>query len=87
MIWLRRLMCRWIPGTAKFVALGEYARNTGCLQVCCRMAYATSFSIESSDDLRLSADLRGEGQQLAKGYRGRKEVSFQVRNLWRQQSG
>lgn len=25
--------CRWIPGTAKFVALGEYARNTGCLQV------------------------------------------------------
>lgn len=23
---------RWIPGTAKFVALGEYARNTGCLQ-------------------------------------------------------
>ena len=24
--------CRWIPGTAKFVALGEYARNTGCLQ-------------------------------------------------------
>lgn len=26
-------ICRWIPGTAKFVALGEYARNTGCLQV------------------------------------------------------
>ncbi|KAL3137434.1 Dynein axonemal assembly factor 10 [Trebouxia sp. C0010 RCD-2024] len=24
---------KWIPGTAKFVALGEYARNTGCLQV------------------------------------------------------
>ncbi|PNW72329.1 hypothetical protein CHLRE_16g672600v5 [Chlamydomonas reinhardtii] len=25
--------CRWIPGTAKFVTLGSYARNTGCLQV------------------------------------------------------
>lgn len=24
---------RWIPGSAKFVTLGSYARNTGCLQV------------------------------------------------------
>ena len=27
------MLRRWVPGTAKFVALGEYARNTGCLQV------------------------------------------------------
>lgn len=25
--------CRWIPGTAKFVAVGQHARGTGCLQV------------------------------------------------------
>ena len=25
--------CRWIPGTARFVALGQYARNTGCLML------------------------------------------------------
>lgn len=25
--------CRWIPSSARFVALGSYARNTGCLQV------------------------------------------------------
>eukprot|EP00877_Chromochloris_zofingiensis_P007606 jgi/Chrzof1/3099/Cz12g11200.t1 len=24
---------RWIPGTASFVAIGQYARSTGCLQV------------------------------------------------------
>lgn len=24
---------RWIPSSARFVALGSYARNTGCLQV------------------------------------------------------
>ncbi|KAI8473700.1 MAG: WD40-repeat-containing domain protein [Monoraphidium minutum] len=24
---------RWIPGTARFVAVGTYARNTGCIQV------------------------------------------------------
>ncbi|KAL6763097.1 WD40-repeat-containing domain protein [Haematococcus lacustris] len=24
---------RWIPGSAKFIALGQYARSTGCLQV------------------------------------------------------
>lgn len=24
---------RWVPGTARFVAVGTYARDTGCLQV------------------------------------------------------
>ncbi len=30
----RGVINRWIPGSAKFVALGSYARNTGSLQVC-----------------------------------------------------
>lgn len=25
--------CRWVPSSARFVALGSYARNTGCFQV------------------------------------------------------
>lgn len=27
------LLCRWVPSSARFVALGSYARNTGCMQV------------------------------------------------------
>ena len=39
--------CRWIPGTAKFVALGEYARNTGCLQA--RHAVASAVMTEMEE--------------------------------------
>jgi hypothetical protein len=28
-----RVACRWVPSSARFVALGSYPRNTGSLQV------------------------------------------------------
>ena len=30
--------CRWIPDSARLVALGSYARGTGCLQVTRKLA-------------------------------------------------
>ncbi len=31
---------RWVPSSARFVALGVYPRATGCLQVCVRLRAA-----------------------------------------------